>query len=300
MKARTFCWMCALLASLFLIAATTPALGDDGQNPPPRPAQPGARPGIQGEGPGPRLEQGPGPLVDRMAAKLNLSEEQKRELSDMMVRHYNEQRRLRGETGDAFNEEFRGLRERMQAARQSGDQAEIDKVQAELKKWNEDRREQMMQSRLALNKKILSILNPDQQVLFREMERERQGLSDMLRIDPRELERAVSRLELGPEQKAKIDAIFTRFKVDILEAEKLGPAKRLEVVRQLNSDVMKELTQEQVSLLREMSDNRLRRPPGRERGGKGALEQPGGADLKGQPNEGADQKDQDTKEKTGG
>lgn len=300
MKMRLFCWTCALLAGLLMISAATPALGDDGQNPPQRPAQPGARPGLQGGEAGPRMEQGPGPLVERMAAKLNLSEEQKRELSDIMVRHYNEQRRLRGETGDAFNQEFRALRERMQAARQSGDQAEIEKVQAELKKWNEDRREQMMQSRLALNKKIMEMLNPDQQVLFREMERERQGLNDMLRMDPRELERAMSRLELGPEQKAKVDAIFTRFKVDILEAEKLGPAKRLEVVRQLNADVMKELTQEQISTLREMAGQPLRRPPGREGIGKGALDRPGGESLKGQPEAGDGNKEHPEKEKTGG
>ena len=102
-----------------------------------------------------------GEMSQRLAQKLNLTEAQKQQLTDLHKSFHQE--------NAAFFAQFRQTMQDFRAAKQAGDQAKIDAIKPTL----QSQRAQMKSLRQAEEQKMLSILTSEQQSQFQALKAER-------------------------------------------------------------------------------------------------------------------------------
>lgn len=314
----SFSAMLALATGNAAFADDPPAAGE-----PPAKEQP-QRPRDRG---GMRVMGGGQAMYDRMAEELGLSDEQKSQYKEIVTAHFREQREKQTADGGPFAK-MRDLRERFMEARQSGNEEELKKLREEMQAIAAEQQKMMAESRKQLHDKINAILTAEQKTKFEEIEQQmmnrRRG--EDRGPDPAMLRRALSQIEMGPQQKAKIAAIFEHVqeeaKKDAREQEEgRGPGEqagqgeegqrrrpgpggpggrrreRPDIGRKIYDEVVKELTPEQRKQLDEMLGraegggplkNRPQRP--RARGERGQQGEQGEQGEKGQPGEQGEQK----------
>jgi Spy/CpxP family protein refolding chaperone len=98
---------------------------------------------------------------EKLAQKLNLTDTQKQQLSDLNKAFH--------ENNKAFFQSFRQTRQEVRAAKEANDTAKLQS----LKPTVDSQMAQLKQLRDAQDAKILSILTPDQQTQFKAIQAER-------------------------------------------------------------------------------------------------------------------------------
>lgn len=293
---RTVLCMCVLATTASTVRADDPPLagkkpgqkGEAGDKNQDQAEGEGRRPRAprgEGEGRGGRRRD-PGMFIERMSEELSLSKDQETKIRAIMTERFNQARQAEGAGVDM--DKARDLREQMRDAREAGDTDKAREIGEKLREVMSANRDAMEKGREEMHKQIDTVLNPEQREKFakiREEMAERGGMGFGGRggrggagADPQALKRTVLSLKLGDEQQAKIEAIFKSAMKENSELPRGDRQARMDLMRDLQDDVMNQLTKEQKDELREkLADRRgrgegrrERRPGNRDRGNAAA------------------------------
>lgn len=277
------------LLGLALVASWTAPLhaqdtqSDEGGQPAGHEEQPPAEPAKPGmpqspDGPGGREGRragGAAGMFARLPEQLEFDEEQNARFADLMTQYRTSMQTWSGESGRDLREELKAVREEMRAAREAGNNDRVRELAEQMRDIADQRRAAMSAAAEQLDADLRGILKPEQLTKYEEIRTASMAQTGAVTaVEPNILRRALQSLELGEEQRGKVDGLFKQFH-EMQREVGSDPAQRFAAVRKLNEDVRKELTKEQLVKL----DDRLklgRRPP------RGAP-RPGGAGEHGRP-----------------
>lgn len=296
-----------LLAATFAWAQEPPSGEDRGEGDRPARREARRRPAGDQDRPGPGGRRGEfgqrmgGNVEEQMRTlteALKLDEAQQESVKAIVDDHMKKLREVQASMrpSEEEMERMRTMREAMREAREAGDDARIDELREENRKYQEGQRgrmekmqQQMEEWRKGLHEGLVGVLHEDQKADFEKLWKEHMERPRVqMRVDPRQLKRVVDALEsLSGDQK---DQIANLFRAHQQESREIGENDRRAVERsnrKLFDDVMKVLNDEQKAKVQREMQARAprggeggrferqpgerggeRRPPGRERPGR--------------------------------
>lgn len=268
--------LASLLALTGALSSAQAQPADDGpppDGPPPRMGQADGQQGPRGPRDGQAGQRGPrdgerGPRADRpdprrLFAGMDLTDDQKSQIRDIM-QAFGEERR---EWHEAHQEQFQSLREQMRAARESGDKDAMDSLRDQVR--------ELMDSAPkpdATHDQVRALLNDDQKAVFDEriakmrefMEQRREGgpggPGDPQAGEGRPGGRLFANLDLTDDQKDQLR--------EIMQSDQTR-AEKIEAVKNILTDEQKAKLQDNIEKMKQWREQQGDRGPRGEQGDRG-------------------------------
>lgn len=193
-----------------------------------------------------------GMVGERLSREMQLTPEQQRQLGEIVEKHRNNADSV-AESRE-LSQRMMQLTQKMEEARQRNDEPAVNALRQELSDLSNKRILSMQTTREGFFADVESILTPEQKTQFKEL-RSQYGGPTMarMRVSPRILQQSVNRMQLGPEQRTKIAALFDHFRNEMRGDNRgNGGKSRTDSIERLTEAVMKELTEEQRTELKKM------------------------------------------------
>lgn len=197
-------------------------------------------------------------MARRIAEALDLTPEQQKQLEGIVAKHREADANHVTGLDPKAAEQMEALKAELASAQKEGDEAKMNAIRARMSELTQPFVQARNAARDAFFADIVEILTPAQKERFETIKTQlgARGRGQSMMVNPRLLREAVMRLKLGPEQKAKIEALFEHFKDEMKPGkgvkgrEERTGGERMEATRKLNENVMKELTKEQQEQVR--------------------------------------------------
>jgi Spy/CpxP family protein refolding chaperone len=186
-----------------------------------------------------RDRHGPWQLLRR----LDLTEDQKEQIGQIMETHRQAMENLKKELGDRSE-----ARKQFREAKKAGDEETL----AKLKEQYKDARASMKELHEELRKKIAAVLTEEQQARLKELMEDR---------GPGERRHPLAGLELSEDQTQAVKAIHEKYREQIKQAD--GREARHELMKKMHEEVVGQLTEEQRAQLEKRRQRMAQRREGR-------------------------------------